>query len=70
MADKEKREEIKCPMCLEATMEDKSIGDVYKGTGTEIHICPACPCVVFEYHNQQNWMDVGEAVGLSQVEQI
>lgn len=68
IVEQTKREPIKCPMCLEATMEDKSIGDVYKATGTEIYICPVCPCVVFEYHNQQNWMDVGCALGLEQVE--
>jgi len=60
-------ETMKCPMCKEADMEDVSIGDVYNGKGTEIHICPDCPCVVFEYCDHQNWIDVGMALKLTRI---
>lgn len=60
----------KCPMCGSTDHKDISVGDIYKGIGTEIHACQPCPCVWFEFHNQRNWMDVGEALELGQVEQI
>lgn len=67
---KEAEEVIVCPMCGSTEHTDLSSRDSIGNYRTEIWSCQMCPCVWFENYNQLDWMDVGEALGLKEVEQI
>ena len=60
----------KCPMCgsEDQTAFTKPPYKEPPAHTTEVHGCIDCPCVWFEFHDQQDWINLGDALGLHQAE--